>query len=93
MRLRKISVLPAFILLTFAATAQLNTKTWYLQDPSSDSVDGISLDKAYQFLKGKKSTPIVVAVIDSGVDTTHEDLKKILWTIRKKFRQWYRRRP
>ena len=83
MRLRKISVLPAFILLTVAATAQLNTKTWYLQDASSDSADGISLDKAYQFLKGKKSTPIVVAVIDSGVDTTHEDLKKILWTNKK----------
>ena len=31
------------------------------------------------FLKGKTYTPIIVAIIDSGVDTTHEDLKKVLW--------------
>jgi subtilisin family serine protease len=83
MRLAKNFVLPVFVLITFAATAQINTKTWYLQDQVTDSVDGISINKAYQFLKGKKSTPIIVAVIDSGVDTTHEDLKKILWTNKK----------
>ena len=83
MRFLKILSLPAFIVITCTASAQVNTKTWYQQDPAADSVDGISLNKTYQFLKGKKSTPIIVAVIDSGVDTSHEDLKKILWVNKK----------
>lgn len=85
MRLLKIFALPVFIFFSFSVTAQtnINIKSWYLDDATTDSVNGISLNKAYQFLKGKKSTPIIVAVIDSGVDTTHEDLKKILWTNKK----------
>src|SRR3954470_23872610 len=60
--------------------AQSDIKGWHLCDPQTDSFYGISLQKAYEFLKGKTYTTIIVAVIDSGVDTTHEDLKKILWT-------------
>lgn len=52
---------------------------WHLLSKQTSGYYGIGLDKAYDFLKGKKSTPIIVAVIDSGVDTTHEDLKPILW--------------
>ena len=52
---------------------------WHLQDLKENGTNGISLDKAYQFLKGKKSKTVVVAVIDSGVDTLHEDLKEVLW--------------
>jgi len=85
MRLLKIAVLQVLIVVSFSASAQMDidSKTWYLQDSATDHVDGISLNKAYQFLKGKKSTPIIVAVIDTGVDTTHEDLKKIIWTNKK----------
>lgn len=52
---------------------------WYLQDKQTSGYSGISLDKAYEFLKGKKSKTVIVAVIDSGVDTLHEDLKEVLW--------------
>jgi subtilisin family serine protease len=47
----------------------------------NDGYYGISMDRAYEFVKSKnlKSTPVIVAVIDSGVDTLHEDLKPILW--------------
>lgn len=55
-------------------------KGWHLLDKSKDGFYGISLDRAYDFLKGRKSTQTIVAVIDSGIDTLHEDLKEILWT-------------
>jgi len=55
-------------------------KGWHLRDEQTDSLHGISINKTYEFLKGRKSKQVIVAVIDSGVDTTNEDLKNILWT-------------
>src|SRR5206468_6547146 len=40
------------------------TKGWHLLNKQTSGYYGISLDKAYDFLKGKKSTPVIVAVID-----------------------------
>src|SRR6266487_4387941 len=54
-------------------------KGWHLLNKQKRGDYGISLDKVYDFLKDKKSTPVIVGVVDSGVDTTHEDLKAILW--------------
>jgi subtilisin family serine protease len=50
-------------------------------DKETSGYYGISMDKAYNFVKSKhlKSTPVIVAVIDSGIDTLHEDLKPVLW--------------
>lgn len=67
---------------SFSVTAQNDVpKGWHLLDREKDSFYGISLNKAYEFLqeKNKTSVPVIVAVLDSGVDTTHEDLKNILW--------------
>ena len=55
-------------------------KNWHQLDRTETGYYGISLDKAYNLLKGKKSKTVVVAVIDSGIDSLHEDLKSILWT-------------
>src|SRR5579863_10609713 len=57
-------------------------KGWHLLDKEKDGVYGISLDKAYDFLRLKnlKSKPVLVAVIDSGIDTVQEDLVHVLWT-------------
>ena len=73
-----IVALPLF----FHANAQSDIpKNWHLMDRNEDAFYGISLNRAYQFLQQKKksSQPVIVAVLDSGVDTTHEDLKNILW--------------
>lgn len=40
---------------------------------------GMQTDKAYGLLKKKTSTPVIVAVIDSGVDIEHEDLQGKIW--------------
>jgi cell wall-associated protease len=56
-------------------------KDWFLRDPETDKVQGLSVEKAYAtLLKGKPSRTITVAVIDSGIDFEHEDLKDVMWT-------------
>jgi cell wall-associated protease len=53
---------------------------WFLRDPETDKVQGISTERTYEtLLKGKQSRTILVAVVDSGVDIDHEDLKDIIW--------------
>jgi subtilisin family serine protease len=54
---------------------------WFNLDRSKDKIIGISTERAYnELLKGKKSTKVVVAIIDSGIETDHEDLKTSIWT-------------
>ena len=56
-------------------------KEWHLLDPEQDQFQGISVEKTYNsLLKGQPSKTVVVAVIDSGVDIDHEDLKESIWT-------------
>jgi subtilisin family serine protease len=53
---------------------------WFHKDPQSDMVNGVATDKTYDtILKGKTSQSIVVAIIDSGVDIEHEDLRQNIW--------------
>jgi cell wall-associated protease len=55
-------------------------KDWFLLDPETDHVQGVSSEKAYStILKDRPSRTVIVAVIDSGVDPEHEDLKDIMW--------------
>lgn len=78
----------SFITVSFAQTEVKDSlgssltdtpKDWHLLDKNKTGHYGISLDKAYDFLKGRKSKQVIVAVIDSGIDTLQEDLKPILW--------------
>ncbi|MEJ2883361.1 S8 family peptidase [Pedobacter sp. GR22-6] len=57
---------------------------WQNLDLKTDSTFGISTEKAYkELLKSKKSTQVVVAVLDGGVDINHEDLKSLIWINKK----------
>jgi len=59
-------------------------KNWQNLDLKKDSLFGISTDKAYtELLKGKKSAPVVVGVLDGGVEIKHEDLKRVIWVNKK----------
>jgi len=69
-----------FPLLVNAQTSSLKAN-WQNLDLKTDSAFGISTEKAYnELLKGKKHVPVLVAVIDEGVDINHEDLKSVIWT-------------
>ncbi len=55
------------------------SKVWSYSDLKNDSIPGMSLDKAYSFLQGKKGVEVVVGVVDSGTDLLHEDLRDVAW--------------
>lgn len=53
---------------------------WQNQDFSTSEAYGVSAEKAYEeLLKGRESSEIIVAVLDSGVDVEHEDLQANVW--------------
>lgn len=64
-----------------AQSARTIPDDWQLLDPRKDSVYGVAVRKAYQeLLADKKPHQVIVAVIDSGVDTAQADLQGHIWT-------------
>jgi cell wall-associated protease len=84
-RLIGVMVLSLMIRPAFAQEDQVEDTTtapkdWFLRDPETDSLQGVSTERTYEtLLKGKQSKTVLVAVIDSGIDIEHEDLKDIIW--------------
>ncbi len=62
-----------------APLTEEESRFWGHSDLVTDSIPGMSLDKAYDFLQGKKGIEVVVGVVDSGTDLLHEDLKNVAW--------------
>lgn len=82
MNLTRISL---FFCITMLSLVTLNAqdsapKGWWRMDATMDNFNGVSIEKAYNtILKNKSSKTVIVAVIDSGVDAEHEDLKNVMW--------------
>lgn len=54
---------------------------WSHLDILKDTVPGMSVDRAYEeIIKNKPGKKVIVAVIDSGIEIDHEDLKPQIWT-------------
>lgn len=66
-------------LLGNAQSKDTNPPNWYNLDHEADGIRGISTEKAYELLKGRESTTVVVGVLDGGIDYEHEDLKDVMW--------------
>src|SRR5712675_2105500 len=76
----RLSILFNLIFLSPKIFGQTIPRDWFEKDYETDSIGGISLGKAYELLKDRISKTVIVAVIDNGVDTEHEDLKNKIWT-------------
>ncbi|WP_194851567.1 S8 family peptidase [Nonlabens antarcticus] len=75
--------------LKVSALTDVQAKNWKDYDLVNDTIPGMSVDRAYSELltttvNGKKTirkgSPVIVAIIDSGVDIDHEDLDGVIWT-------------
>jgi len=62
----------------------IQLKGWGGADLVNDTIPGMSVQKAYEeIIKNNKGQTVIVAVIDTGVDIEHEDLKSVVWFNRK----------
>ncbi|NND33067.1 MAG: S8 family serine peptidase [Saprospiraceae bacterium] len=79
--LKNILLISLFSSLYMSISAQSSVpENWFNLDPEQDNINGVSTERTYEeLLKGKSATPVIVAVIDGGVDPQHEDLKDVMW--------------
>jgi len=67
--------------LAISQTNEQPPANWQNLDLKSVFNYATTTEKAYNLLlKDKKGQPVVVAVIDGGVDKNHEDLKSVMWS-------------
>ncbi len=52
------------------------SRIWSFAD---DSGNGISVNRAYSTVQAQAREDVIVAVVDTGVDYRHEDLKDMMW--------------
>ncbi|MDO5655490.1 MAG: S8 family peptidase [Flavobacteriaceae bacterium] len=66
---------------TKISAEELAKQNWFHSNFAVDNIYGVSSDAAYRYAeqKGLKPSPVIVAVLDSGMDIYHEDLKNVLW--------------
>lgn len=79
-----VGLLPG-VLQTAAAQAgapapEANAPGWHLLERTPSGAPGINLEGARRLLEGRTPQPVIVAVIDSGVDPQHPALQPVLWT-------------
>ena len=66
--------------LKVTALTEAQEKAWSYKDLKTDTIPGMSVEKTYkEILPGKIGTSTIVAVIDSGIDIEHEDLRNVIW--------------
>jgi subtilisin family serine protease len=62
------------------ALTEEEKENWHFKDIYTDSIPGISLNKAYnQLLHDKKGDTVIVAVLDTGVEIDHNEFTDIFW--------------
>ncbi len=79
--LNRVTIIIVLVLSTVFVFAQEKQELegWHQKDAAQDNLHGISSEKALVLLKDRKPKKVIVAIIDSGVDIDHEDLKDNIW--------------
>ncbi len=68
------------LLLCGALAAQPLSNDWHFADPTTTHLNGVAVDRLYAYLGDRpRPEPVIVAILDSGVDITHEDLADNIW--------------
>lgn len=63
-----------------ASIEEEQLKHWSSADLLTDTIPGMSVDRAYQeIIRDQKGNKVIVAVVDSGIDNEHEDLASVMW--------------
>ncbi|MFV8269086.1 S8 family peptidase [Flavobacterium sp. GT2N3] len=58
---------------------EFNPNVWYDKDVNVEQIPGISLNKWYKENKKTKKRSVTVAVIDTQIDTNHDELLNTFW--------------
>ncbi|RRA91085.1 S8 family peptidase [Paenimyroides viscosum] len=63
-----------------ATLPETSLQRWSHLDILKDTIPGMSVDRAYdEIIKDKVGKKVIVAVIDSGIEVDHADLKTQMW--------------
>jgi len=81
MQIKFTLLLSLFLTISITSQAQFGPpENWFHMDKTVDGYQGVSSDKAYNdLLKDKPSVPVIVAILDSGIDVEHQDLEDNIW--------------
>lgn len=72
-------LISAYSLLTIGQKKEERPENWIHKNPETDGVMGIGSDKAFELLKNKKPRKVIVAILDTGVDTKHPEFGGSIW--------------
>ncbi len=76
---KQLGIILLTLVLSIGLKAQRAPENWFHLDMETDGYPGVRSEQLYQKLNNRKGQPVIVAVIDSGVDVEHEDLDEVLW--------------
>jgi cell wall-associated protease len=83
MTFKRFTVMAACVALGTSLMAQSAKapENWFVLDQTKDNVNGTGANEAIARMKakGKKGQTVIVAVLDSGVEVDHPDLKDVMW--------------
>ncbi|MDF2437494.1 MAG: peptidase [Bacteroidota bacterium] len=78
--MKRVFLILSLFIGTYSFAQKKAPENWQIMDPKTDKVYGTGVEQAYKTLGTKTSGTVIVAVIDGGTDTEHDDLKNIIWT-------------